>query len=63
MVLLQGLFYEVVRNNFTIQQVHAPGKHNSLADALLKVCSHDFCHCPPQANPLPTATPTVLANL
>ena len=34
MVLLQGLFYEVAHNNFTIQQVHAPGKHNSLADAL-----------------------------
>ncbi|KAL5515958.1 hypothetical protein EMCRGX_G001212 [Ephydatia muelleri] len=34
MVLLRELFYVAARSNFTVQLVHVPGKHNSLADAL-----------------------------
>ena len=50
-------------NDFTIQLVQVPGKHNSLADALSRDMLSRFFTLAPQADPLPTAMPAVLADL
>eukprot|EP00731_Ephydatia_muelleri_P028107 Em0019g980a len=44
MVLLRELFYVAARSNFTVQLVHVPGKHNSLADALSRDMLSRFFH-------------------
>ena len=61
--VLRELFYVAARNNFTVQLVHVPGKHNSLADALSRDMLSRFFTLAPQADPLPTAVPAVLADL
>ena len=64
MGLLRELFYVAACNNFTVQLVHIPGKHNSLADALSRDMLSRFFTLAPQADPLLTAImPAVLANL
>ena len=63
MILLRELFYVAARNTFTVQLVHVPGKHNSLADALSRDMLSRFFTLAPQADPLPTAVPAVLADL
>ena len=47
MSLLRELFYVAACNNFTIQLVHVPGKHNPLTDALSRKPAFTvFCSCP-----------------
>ena len=62
MALLRELFYVAARNIFTVQLVHVPGKHNSLADALSRDMLSRFFSLAPQADPLPTPVPAVLAD-
>ena len=63
MSFLRELFYAAACNNFTIQLVHVPGKHNPLADALSRNQLSQFFALAPQAEPVPTSIPTALASL
>ena len=63
MVLLRELFFVAAQSNFTIQLVHVPGKHNTLADALSRNLMTKFFALAPQADPLPSVVPPSLARL